>query len=54
MYSVASFTFGQAAHIAFMRPIPHVMIWVAVAAWVLVAVAFLGKLARQHSPRHGS
>jgi tellurite resistance protein TehA-like permease len=54
MYSVASLTFGKAAHLAFMHPIAHVMLWVAVAAWALVAAAFLGRLARQVSPTVGS
>ena len=46
MYSVATLTFGKAAHLAFMHPIAHVMFWVAVAAWALVAAAFLARLAR--------
>lgn len=43
MYSVATLTFGQAAGISFMAPLARVMIWVAVAAWILVAAAFLLK-----------
>jgi tellurite resistance protein TehA-like permease len=55
MYSVATLTFGKAAHLAFMHPIAHVMLWVAVAAWVLVAAAFLARLARHpHEPASGS
>jgi tellurite resistance protein TehA-like permease len=50
MYSVASLTFGKAAHLGFMHPIAHVMLWVAVAAWALVALAFVGRLSRQRSP----
>ena len=46
MYSVATLAFGRAAHIAFMEPLARFMIWVAVAAWALVAAAFLGRLAR--------
>jgi len=46
MYSVATLTFGKDAHIAFMEPLARFMIWVAVAAWALVAVAFLSRLAR--------
>jgi tellurite resistance protein TehA-like permease len=46
MYSVATLTFGKAAGLAFMHPIAHVMIWVAVAAWVLLAAAYLIRLAR--------
>ena len=41
MYSVATLTFGRAAGISFMVPLARVMIWVAVAAWILVAAAFL-------------
>jgi tellurite resistance protein TehA-like permease len=46
MYSVATLVFGKAAHLAFMQPLAHVMLWVAVAAWALVAAAFLARLAR--------
>jgi tellurite resistance protein TehA-like permease len=49
MYSVATLTFGKAAGLAFMHPIGHVMLWVAIAAWALVAVAFLGQLARRQA-----
>jgi tellurite resistance protein TehA-like permease len=45
MYSVATLAFGKTAHLAFMRPIAHVMLWVAVTAWALVAIAFLTRLA---------
>jgi len=46
MYSVATLTFGKAAHLAFMEPLARFMLWVAVAAWALVAAAFLTRLAR--------
>jgi tellurite resistance protein TehA-like permease len=46
MYSVATLTFGKVAHLAFMEPLARFMLWVAVAAWVLVAAAFLTRLAR--------
>jgi tellurite resistance protein TehA-like permease len=49
MYSVATLTFGKAAHLAFMEPLARFMLWVAVAAWALVAAAFLARLARQPS-----
>jgi tellurite resistance protein TehA-like permease len=39
MYSVATLSFGKVAHLDFMHPIARVMIWVAVASWVLVAAA---------------
>jgi hypothetical protein len=45
MYSVATLAYGQAARIAFMEPLARFMIWVAVAAWVLVAAAFLRRQA---------
>jgi len=46
MYSVATLTFGKAAHLAFMGPLARFMLGVAVAAWALVAAAFLARLAR--------
>jgi tellurite resistance protein TehA-like permease len=47
MYSVATVTFGKDAHLAFMEPIARFMIWVAVAAWILVAAAFLAHIGRR-------
>jgi tellurite resistance protein TehA-like permease len=46
MYSVATLAFGKTVGLAFMHPIAHVMLWVAVAAWLLVAAAFVGRLGR--------
>ncbi|MGH3287058.1 MAG: tellurite resistance/C4-dicarboxylate transporter family protein [Streptosporangiaceae bacterium] len=46
MYSVATLTFGEIARLAFMEPLARFMLWVAVAAWALVAAAFLARLAR--------
>ncbi|HEU5389791.1 MAG TPA: tellurite resistance/C4-dicarboxylate transporter family protein [Streptosporangiaceae bacterium] len=46
MYSVATLAYGHAAGIAFMAPLARFMIWVAVAAWILVAAAFLRQRAR--------
>ena len=46
MYSVATLSFGKVAHLSFMEPLGRFMLWVAVAAWVVVAVAFLVRLAR--------
>ena len=46
MYSVATLSFGQVAHLGFMEPLARFMFWVAVAAWVLVAAAFLARVAR--------
>jgi len=47
MYSVATLAFGKVAHLAFMEPLARFMFWVAVAAWVLVAAAFLARVARR-------
>jgi tellurite resistance protein TehA-like permease len=49
MYSVATLTFGKAAQLAFMEPLARFTFWVAVAAWALVAAAFLARLARHPS-----
>jgi tellurite resistance protein TehA-like permease len=55
MYSVATLTFGKVAHLAFMEPLARFMLWVAVAAWVLVAAAFLVRLAHhQQEPSSGT
>jgi tellurite resistance protein TehA-like permease len=47
MYSVATLTFGKVAHLPFMEPLARFMLWVTVAAWALVAAAFLARLARR-------
>jgi tellurite resistance protein TehA-like permease len=44
MYSVATLVFGKAAQLAFMAPLARFMLWVAIAAWALVAAAFLARL----------
>jgi hypothetical protein len=46
MYSVATLTFGKVTHIAFMAPLSRFMLWVALAAWLAVAAAFVGWLWR--------
>ena len=46
MYSVATLSFGKVAHLSFMEPLGRFMVWVAVAAWLVVALAFLARLAR--------
>jgi tellurite resistance protein TehA-like permease len=46
MYGVATRSFGKAVHIGFMDPLSHVVIWVAMAAWLLLAAAGLARLAR--------
>ncbi len=45
MYSVATLAYGKATKLAFMTTIAHVMLWVAVAAWITVAGAGLISLA---------
>jgi tellurite resistance protein TehA-like permease len=58
MYSVATQSFGKAARIAFMAPLARVMLWIAVAAWVLVAAAFcaskpaVARAVKRGIPRH--
>jgi tellurite resistance protein TehA-like permease len=47
MYSVATLSFGHAARLAFMEPLARFMLWVSVAAWILVAAAFVARLTRQ-------
>jgi len=47
VYSVATLSFGNAAHLGFMESLSRFMLWVAVAAWAMVAVAFLARLARR-------
>ena len=49
MYSVATLTFGKTAHLAFMAPLARVMLWIVIAAWALVAIAFLVRLGRRTS-----
>jgi tellurite resistance protein TehA-like permease len=51
MYSVATLSFGKAASLAFTGPLSRFMFWVAVAAWVLVAAAFLVRVTRQPARR---
>jgi hypothetical protein len=40
-------SFGKVAHLRFMEPLSRFMLWVAVAAWAVVAAAFLVRLARR-------
>jgi tellurite resistance protein TehA-like permease len=54
MYSVATLAFGKTTGLAFMHPIAHVMLWVAVGAWALVAAAFLGGVGRKRQPAPAS
>lgn len=41
MYSVATLSFGKVAGLSFMSPLARIMIWVAIAVWALVALAFI-------------
>jgi tellurite resistance protein TehA-like permease len=45
MYSVATLSFGKAAGLRFTEPLSRGVFWVAVVAWLLVAVAGLARLA---------
>jgi tellurite resistance protein TehA-like permease len=45
MYSVATLAFGKVMKLAFMTPVAHVMLWVAVAAWLAVTAAALYQVA---------
>ena len=53
MYSVATLTLGRAVGLSFTGPLSRAVLWVAIAAWLLVAAAYLARLARQrtaHAP----
>ena len=55
MYAVATLSFGKAAGLSFMEPLSRGVLWVAIAAWLLVAAAGLARLARRPAPvRHAS
>ncbi len=47
MYSVATSSFGEVAHLRVMEPLSRFMLWTAIAAWEPVAFAFLARLARR-------
>ena len=47
MYSAATWSFGKVAHLPSMEPLSRFMLWVSVAAWMLVAAAFLARLSCQ-------
>jgi tellurite resistance protein TehA-like permease len=46
MYGVATLSFGKAARLGFMEPLSRGVLWVAIAAWLLVAAGGLARLAR--------
>jgi len=49
IYSVATLSFGKVADLSFMAPLSRFMIWVAVAVWTLVSIAFIIRLVRRSS-----
>jgi tellurite resistance protein TehA-like permease len=54
-YSVATLTFGKAVSLSFMEPLGRGVLWVACAAWLLVAGAYLARLARRRTAvRHAA
>jgi tellurite resistance protein TehA-like permease len=53
MYSVATLSFGKAARLSFMEPLSRGVLWVAIAAWLLVAAGGLARLARPGRPQPG-
>jgi tellurite resistance protein TehA-like permease len=54
MYGVSTLTFGKAAGLAFMEPLSRAVLWAAIAAWLVVAAAYLARLSRVLGERHGS
>jgi tellurite resistance protein TehA-like permease len=53
MYSVATLSFGKAARLSFMEPLSRGVLWVAIAAWLLVVAGGLARLARPGQQRPG-
>ena len=49
MYSVATLTFGKAVGLGFMEPFGRGVLWVAFAAWLLLAAVYLVRLARRRT-----
>jgi tellurite resistance protein TehA-like permease len=47
MYSVATLVYGKAARLSFTEPLSRFMLWVAIVAWLAVAIAFVARLTRQ-------
>jgi len=53
MYSVATLSFSKVAHLSFMEPLSRFMLWVALAAWVAVAAAFVARIrGRERLTKH--
>jgi tellurite resistance protein TehA-like permease len=49
MYSVSTLTFGKAARLTFTEPLSRGVLWVAIAAWLIVAAACVAGLARRRT-----
>jgi tellurite resistance protein TehA-like permease len=47
MYTVATFRMAQAMHLEFLDFVPHVFVWLALAAWALTAAGLVRSLVRQ-------
>jgi hypothetical protein len=41
--ALATLFFGKAVHLGFMEAVSRLMLWIAVAAWAMVAAAFLAR-----------
>ncbi|MGH9045895.1 MAG: tellurite resistance/C4-dicarboxylate transporter family protein, partial [Acidimicrobiales bacterium] len=54
MYTVASWTLGQAPGLGFMASVARVWVWVGIAAWVAVLVLMGAGLLRALSDRRGA
>jgi tellurite resistance protein TehA-like permease len=54
MYTVASWTLGQAGGLAFMASVARVWVWVGLAAWVVVLSLMLSGLVRALSDHHSA
>ena len=44
---MATLSFGKAAELSFMEPLARFMFWVAIAAWIAVAAAFIARIGRR-------
>lgn len=50
MYTVASFTLGEALRVGFLRQLAEIWIWIDLIAWVLVAVLMVTAVVRAYVP----
>jgi tellurite resistance protein TehA-like permease len=53
MYGVATLTFGKAVGVTFTEPLSRGVLWVAMAAWLLVVAAYFARLARRRTAHTG-